>query len=95
MTGFQHVNIPEGDLIETRDGGLVVGDRPIVGYLRGDGIGRDIAPVMRSVVEAAIERAYGTERRIAWCPIYAGLEGLQKYGTELPDEAILGSRPPQ
>ena len=45
---FSKVRIPEGDLIEVRDGQLVTGDRPVIGCLRGDGIGLDITPVMQN-----------------------------------------------
>jgi isocitrate dehydrogenase len=85
---FKEVKIPEGDLIEARGGELIIGDRPIIGVLRGDGIGLDITPVMQDVVEAAIEKAYGGKRSIAWCPLYAGLEGLHHYGSEFPDETV-------
>jgi isocitrate dehydrogenase len=85
---FKEVKIPEGDLIEARGGELMVGDRPVIGFLRGDGIGLDITPTMQNVVEAAVERAYGGKRSIAWCPLYAGLEGLHHYGSEFPDETV-------
>jgi isocitrate dehydrogenase len=85
---FQHVTIPRGDLIESKDGQLVVGDHPIIGCLRGDGIGLDITPVMQKVVNTAVDRAYGGKRSIAWCPLYAGLEGLRAYGSEFPDETV-------
>ncbi len=85
---FKEVRIPEGDLIEYRDGKLVIGDRPVIGVLRGDGIGIDITPVMQKVVDAAVAKAYGGKRAIAWCPLYAGLEGLQHYGSEFPDETV-------
>ncbi|RMH58411.1 MAG: NADP-dependent isocitrate dehydrogenase [Candidatus Hydrogenedentota bacterium] len=88
MPQFKHVNVPEGDRIEVKDGRPQVGDRPIIGLMRGDGIGLDITPVMKDVVGAAVEKAYGGKREIAWCPIYVGLEGLQRYGTEFPDEAL-------
>ena len=88
MTQFKEVKIPEGDLIEYRDGALVIGDHPIIGYLRGDGIGLDITPVMQTVVDTAVEKAYGGQRKIAWCPLYAGLEGLHHYGSEFPDETV-------
>ena len=88
MSQFKEVRIPEGDLIEVRDGRPVVGDRPIVGYLRGDGIGLDITPTMHHVVDTAVERAYGGKRAIAWCELYAGLEGLHHYGSEFPDETV-------
>ena len=88
MPKFQHVKIPEGDLITVENGKPVVGDRPIVGSLRGDGIGLDITPAMNSVVEAAVAKAYGGKREIVWCPIYVGLEGLHVYGEVLPKESI-------
>ena len=89
---FEHVNIPEGDLIGYDRGQLQVGDRPIIGLLRGDGIGLDITPAMTAVVEAAVQRAYGGERGIAWCPLYAGLEGLHRYGSEFPEETVAAIR---
>ncbi len=88
MVEFQHVTIPEGDLVRIEDGRPVVGDRPIIGNLRGDGIGLDITPVMREVVGAAVRKAYEGRREIVWCPIYAGLEGLHRYGEVLPQEAV-------
>ncbi len=61
---FKEVKIPEGDLTEYRDGKLVIGDHPIIGVLRGDGIGLDITPAMINVVEAAVDKAYGGNRGI-------------------------------
>jgi isocitrate dehydrogenase len=85
---FKEVKIPEGDLIGYKDGELIIGDHPVIGVLRGDGIGLDITPVMRKVVDAAVEKAYTRERAIAWCALYAGLEGLHHYGSEFPDETV-------
>ncbi len=85
---FQEVRVPEGDLIGYEDGKLVVGDHPVVGVLRGDGIGLDITPVMTKVVDKAVEKAYGGKRAVAWCPLYAGLEGLHHYGSEFPEETV-------
>ena len=88
MPDFKHVKIPEGDLVTVADGTPVVGDRPIIGALRGDGIGLDITPAMKNVVEAAVKKAYGGKKEIVWCPIYVGLGGLHKYGEVLPQESI-------
>ena len=88
MVQFKEVKLPKGDLIEVKDGHLVVGDHPIVGFLRGDGIGLDITPAMHNVVDAAVKKAYRGKRAIAWCPLYAGLEGLHHYGSEFPDETV-------
>ena len=73
---FKEVKIPEGDLIKFEGGKLIIGDHPVIGYLRGDGIGLDITPVMQKVVDTAVKKAFSGERAIAWCPLYAGLEGL-------------------
>ncbi len=90
MPDFQHVRLPDGDLITSKNGKMIIGDRPIIGLLRGDGIGLDITPAMQSVVKAAVNKAYDGRREIQWCPIYAGLEALQTYGGEdvLPQEAV-------
>jgi isocitrate dehydrogenase len=85
---FKQVNLPAGDLIRHEQGKLVVGDRPIIGLLRGDGIGLDITPAMQQVIDTAVTRAYRGRRQIAWCPLFAGLEGLHRYGSELPEETI-------
>ena len=88
MPKFQHVTIPDGDLIEVRGGKPVVGDRPIIGNLRGDGIGLDITPAMKAVVKAAVDNAYDGKKEIVWCPLFVGLEGLHVYGEVLPRETI-------
>jgi len=88
MADFKHVKIPKGDLIQIKNGKPVVGDRPVIGTLRGDGIGLDITPTMKKVVAAAVAKAFGGKREIQWCPLYAGLEGLHHYGKVLPEETI-------
>jgi isocitrate dehydrogenase len=88
MPNFKHVKIPKGDLVTVQQGKPVVGDRPVIGSLRGDGIGLDITPVMKKVVGAAVKNAYGGKREIQWCPLYAGLEGLHHYGKVLPQETV-------
>jgi len=88
MVDFKEVRIPEGDLITVENGRLQVGDHPIIGFLRGDGIGLDITPVMQATVDRAVAKAFGGRRSIVWCPLYFGLEGLHRYGTVFPDEGI-------
>jgi len=88
MQEFKKVIIPEGDLIVIKNGKPVIGNHPIIGYLRGDGIGIDITPVMLKVVDKAVERAYSRSKKIAWCQLFAGLGGLQHYGSEFPDETV-------
>ncbi|MGD2135603.1 MAG: isocitrate/isopropylmalate family dehydrogenase [Gemmatimonadales bacterium] len=88
MSKFEHVDIPKGDIIEIEDGSPAVGDRPVVGVLRGDGIGLDITPTMKAVVDAAVERSSSGKRQVQWCHLYAGLEGLHTYGEVMPRETI-------
>jgi len=70
--------------------GLVVPDHPIIPFIEGDGTGRDITPVMRKVVDAAVAKAYGGKRSIAWMEVYAGEKAVATYGNDawLPDETL-------
>lgn len=90
--GYQHINIPStGEKIEINaQQELKVPNKPIIAYIEGDGIGVDITPVMKKVVDAAISKAYGTEREIAWMEIYAGEKATKVYGADtwLPEETL-------
>ncbi|MBC7220983.1 isocitrate dehydrogenase (NADP(+)) [Candidatus Bipolaricaulota bacterium] len=68
--------------------GLTVPDRPIIPYIRGDGIGVDITPVMLRVVDAAVEKAYGGKRKIAWMKVYAGDEAIEHFHPGLSADEI-------
>ena len=89
---YEKIAVPtDGDkIIVNDDFSLTVPDRPIIPYIEGDGIGVDITPVMRKVVDAAVEKAYGGRRRIQWMEIYAGEKAVKTYGgdTWLPDETL-------
>lgn len=89
---FQHITVPaEGEKITVNsDYSLSVPARPIIPFIEGDGIGVDITPVMRKVVDAAVEKAYGGERGIAWMEVFAGEKANKVYGenTWLPAETM-------
>ncbi|MGI4860108.1 MAG: NADP-dependent isocitrate dehydrogenase [Janthinobacterium lividum] len=89
---YQHVKVPEnGRPITARaDHSLDVPDQPIIPYIEGDGIGVDITPVMRAVVDAAVAKSYRGERRIEWMEIFAGEKAVRVYGPGvwLPDETV-------
>lgn len=89
---YQHIKVPaQGEKITTNaDYSLNVPDNPIIPYVEGDGIGVDISPVMIKVVDAAVEKAYGGQRKISWMEVYAGEKATQVYGEDvwLPDETI-------
>lgn len=88
----KHIKIPAtGEKITTNaDYSLNVPNNPIIPYIEGDGIGADISPVMLKVIDAAVEKAYGGERKISWMEVYAGEKATQVYGEDvwLPDETI-------
>ncbi|TAM45705.1 MAG: NADP-dependent isocitrate dehydrogenase [Gammaproteobacteria bacterium] len=72
------------------DNSLAVPANPIIPFIEGDGIGVDITPVMRRVVDAAVAKAYGGKRKIAWMEVYAGEKAVATYGdnTWLPGETM-------
>ena len=81
----------EGQAISINaDGRLSVPDNPIIPFIRGDGIGADISPVMRKVVDAAVSKAYSGKKKISWMEIYAGGRSTEVYGEGvwLPDETF-------
>jgi isocitrate dehydrogenase len=79
----------EGDKIRLRsDFSLDVPEVPIIPFIEGDGIGVDITPVMRQVVDAAVAKAYGGRRKIAWMEIFAGEKANRLFGVWLPQETI-------
>lgn len=92
--GYQHIKVPDdGEPISFAEGGLlVVPDRPVIPFIEGDGIGVDITPVMRRVVDSAVEKAYENTRAISWMEIYAGEKSLNLYGEWLPDETLSAMR---
>jgi isocitrate dehydrogenase len=86
---FQHPNTPtDGERISMADGALVVPDRPIIPYILGDGIGRDITPVMRKVLDAAVEKAYGGGKSIVWMEVLAGERAMEEKDEWLPQETL-------
>lgn len=92
----QKISVPaDGQKITVNaDNSLNVPDRPIIPFIEGDGIGVDITPPMKRVVDAAVEKAYGGKRSIAWMEVYAGEKSLKVYGDNqwLPDETLQAVR---
>lgn len=89
---FLHISIPaNGEKITVNsDFTLNVPANPIIPYIEGDGIGVDITPVMKRVVDAAIKKAYGDKKALRWMEIYAGEKATKVYGSDtwLPAESI-------
>ena len=89
---YQHIQVPaEGAKITANaDYTLNVPNNPIIPYIEGDGIGVDVTPVMLKVVDAAVLRAYGGQRKIHWMEIFAGLKATRLYGADvsMPAETL-------
>ncbi|MBL6717182.1 MAG: NADP-dependent isocitrate dehydrogenase [Pseudomonadales bacterium] len=93
---YQHIKVPaDGQKITVNaDHSLNVPDHPIIPFIEGDGIGVDITPVMIKVTDAAVAKAYGGKRSIAWMEIYSGEKSLEVYGEDqwLPEETLEAMR---
>ncbi len=87
---YQHIQVPAlGQKITVNtDNSLNVPDHPIIPFIEGDGVGQDVTPVMRKVVDAAVSRAYAGRRQIQWMEVFAGEKSTRIYGSDvwLPEE---------
>src|SRR3954469_20727745 len=78
----------DGQPIQMQGGRLNVPDRPIIPFIEGDGTGPDIWRASKRVFDAAVEKAYGGKRQIAWKEVLAGQASFDKTGSWLPDETL-------
>jgi len=78
----------DGERIRYAGGEIHVPRRPIIPFIEGDGIGPDIWRATRTVAEAAVEKAYGDERRICWTQIYGGEKSMELFDEWLPEETF-------
>lgn len=89
---FDKLETPtEGTVVQKNaDGSLVVGNDPIIPFIEGDGIGIDITPAMKHVVNSAVEKAYNGKKKINWFEVYAGEKALDVYGNDdwLPQDTL-------
>lgn len=86
---FEALNIPaDGQRITMAGATRVVPDRPIIPYILGDGIGSDVTPAMIQVLDAAIAKAYGGSKSIAWVEVFAGERAMAARGEWLPAETL-------
>jgi isocitrate dehydrogenase len=87
---YEHIVVPPNGrkITINTDLSLNVPDKPIIPYIEGDGIGIDVTPAMLRVVNAAVEKAYGNRRAIAWMEVYSGEKANARYGQWFPDETL-------
>src|SRR5689334_10699308 len=89
MSKYSIVTVPAGDPIRVAaPGKLDVPDRPVVPFIEGDGTGPDIWRASQTVFDAAVAKAYGGKRKIAWMEVFAGEKAFNRFQNWLPDETI-------
>src|SRR5215213_3674802 len=85
---YQDITPPAGDKISIAQGKLTVPDRPVIPFIRGDGTGRDIWTASERVLDAAVEKAYGGQKKISWFEVFAGQAAKDKFDEWLPDDTV-------
>jgi isocitrate dehydrogenase len=85
---YQHAKVPAGEKISIAGGKLQVPNNPILPFIEGDGTGPDIWRASVRVFDAAVAKAYGGKRKIAWMEVFAGQKSFDKLNTWLPDETV-------
>jgi isocitrate dehydrogenase len=89
MPSFKDVTPPAGGQgISIAQGKLQVPDHPIIPFIEGDGTGPDIWRASQRVFDAAVQKAYGGRRKIAWMEVYAGEKSKNKFDNWLPDDTV-------
>jgi isocitrate dehydrogenase len=89
MSSYSITTVPPGEAIRIGSGGkLNVPDRPILPFIEGDGTGPDIWRASQAVFDAAVQKAYGAKRRIAWMEVYAGEKAFNRFKDWLPEETV-------
>jgi len=88
--GYEKIVVPtEGAKITSTNGTLNVPDNPIIAFIEGDGIGYDIMTASKRIWDAAVQKAYNGNRKIAWMEIYSGEKAAGLYdGDYMPEESF-------
>src|ERR1700747_1875904 len=77
-----------GGVIQYKDGKLSIPDRPIIPFIEGDGTGRDIWKASQRVFDAAVQKAYGGKRKVAWFEVLAGEKAFRQTQNWVPDDTV-------
>lgn len=88
MGTFQHTVVPDGEKVTFANGAPVTPDRPILGFIEGDGTGPDIWRASKYLFDAAVTHCYGGKRQIAWMEVFAGEKANNVCGSYLPQETL-------
>jgi isocitrate dehydrogenase len=93
MSSAVKLEVPAGgQKITISNGRLQVPDQPIIPFIEGDGTGPDIWRATVQMLDAAVKKAYGGKRQIAWFETFAGQKSYDKYGTWLPNDTVSAIR---
>src|SRR3977135_3962379 len=85
---YKDLTPPAGGKISIKNGKLTVPENPILPFIRGDGTGPDIWAASERVFDAAVQKAYGGKRKVAWFEVFAGETAKNKFDNWLPDDTI-------
>src|SRR5271154_5278038 len=85
---YKDITPPAGDKISIANGVLTLPDHPEIPFIRGDGTGRDIWAASERVFDAAVKKAYGGKKKIAWFEVFAGEASKTKFDNWLPDDTV-------
>src|SRR4051812_2585292 len=89
MATYRIATVPtHGERIAYSDGRLEVPDNPIIPFVEGDGTGADIWRASVRVFDAAVQQAFGGQRRVAWMEVFAGEKAFTQHGDWLPQETV-------
>jgi isocitrate dehydrogenase len=85
---YKDVTPPAGGKVSITNGKLTVPDHPILPFIRGDGTGPDIWAASQRVFDAAVQKAYGGQRKVAWFEVFAGEAAFKRFSNWLPDDTV-------
>ena len=88
MVSEDIVGTSPGEKIIFSAGGIRVPDNPVIPFIEGDGIGRDIWKATQQVLDAGIQKAYKRDRSIIWFEVFAGEKAKAQFGEWLPDNTV-------
>lgn len=85
---YNGLKVPQGEKITFKDGKPITPDHPIIPFIEGDGIGRDIWKASKRVFDAAVEKAYGDNKKVAWYEVFAGEKAHDEFKEWLPKDTL-------
>src|SRR6266700_1951041 len=85
---YKDITQPAGDKISISNAKLNVPDRPVIPFIRGDGTGPDIWAASVRVFDAAVEKAYGGQKKVSWFEVFAGQSAKDKFDEWLPNDTV-------